>query len=638
MDFFGRQRITRSRTRLLLLGFAAALLAMAAASHVAIAALSLVLGDGTSLVRPSAPAAALIGILWTTVLLGALFRWLDVRGGGAALAGKLGAVRVPENATDAHEARLLRAVAEVAIAASVSRPEVWVLPREPALNAFVAGGGDGPHALVVTSGALEAFDEASLRAVVAHEFGHIVHGDAILNMRLIVALGALSAIDEVGRLLTGEDESRRGRREVHPAMLVGYPLRLLGSLGTLMAGALRALVSQQREFAADASAVQFTRDPWAMAAALATVREAHGAAHDDAPLHVPHAARYAHLCFAVGDVARWRRAFSTHPTLDARIRAIEPHFEVKRRALARRADGGSRGRDRPAGPAVPFAATAPFAGPFTEAPEGTDVNTTGTSDRLMLLLPDERACLAALFLVFAPDEPLRRREWIDRLSITFDAGFARSVSALASSLAGELSSARLELVEHATTTLGASVHPGNRRRLLTKLEAAAHEAGRTDLASYATLRLIRRRLDVEFPTLERLGGANPGERTAADARGVRTFDRMGHEFALLLSLVVHSSGAEEAFLDAEFARVLACYTSEPLPRRRPDEPGIVAELEAAFQILYVQPRAIRDAFVAHCVEICQRDGRIVPEERSMLELIAASLAVGSDHDRVLKTG
>jgi dsDNA-specific endonuclease/ATPase MutS2 len=112
---------------------------------------------------------------------------------------------------------------------------------------------------------------------------------------------------------------------------------------------------------------------------------------------------------------------------------------------------------------------------------------------------------------------------------------------------------------------------------------------------------------------------------SAQGRHVKKFDSMGSEFALLLSLIVESSGASEALQNQEFVRVLKCYTASSYPRRSKKEKGIVLEVSAAFQTLYVQPKPVREAFLQHCIEIVRQDGYIARAERALLDLFAASL-------------
>lgn len=303
MDFFGQQANSRLRSRLLLLGFLAALAGTGVVIHFGTAIAAVQLGLSETVFDLSGPVAAFIALFWVAILAGCFFRYLDVRGGGAVLARKFGAEPVSESVTHSttreQDRELLNVVAEVGVAAGTSSPEVFVLRRESSINAFVLGTHEDKRAMVVTQGALDAFDRDELQAVVAHEFGHIAQGDLAVNMRLMIALGGLMALDEIGRMLIGPFTvralfSKKEEQAAHPGMFVGLVMRLFGSLGVLFGSLLRSAFSRQREFLADATAVQFTRAPLALASALSVVSEA----GDDAPLHLPQAPELVHLCFS----------------------------------------------------------------------------------------------------------------------------------------------------------------------------------------------------------------------------------------------------------------------------------------------------------------------------------------------------
>jgi len=237
MDFFSRQDKTKRTSHLILAGFVLALLMVGFLIHALATALSIASGHGGSLAQVSTPAAALIGIMWSVMLLGGLFRLLDVRSGGAALAERYGAVKAGQNARHKDEQILLNVAAEVSIAAACPPPEIFVLRNESSINAFVVGVKETSRALVVSQGALDAFDREELQAVVAHEFGHIAQGDLAVNMRLLVALGGLNAIDEVGQMLMGDVKISTGslfslrpgthrshESIMHPGVIVGLVL------------------------------------------------------------------------------------------------------------------------------------------------------------------------------------------------------------------------------------------------------------------------------------------------------------------------------------------------------------------------------------------------------------------------------
>ncbi|MGQ7844133.1 M48 family metalloprotease [Granulosicoccus sp. 3-233] len=636
MNFLDQQSARRRQSLILLACFVLALLLMGGLIHVVVVGLSMLLGEDSSLLQPSRPALGLIALVWLTMLAGGFFRFLDVRGGGAVLARRFGAVRASDRSRFHHEQRLLNVVAEIAIASSTPQPDVFVLRTESSINAMVFGAEEGRHVLVMTQGALDAFDRAELQAVIAHEFGHIANGDLPLNMRLLIALGGLMAIDEVGRLLIGDASvSRDEPISFHPGVIVGYILRGLGCVGVLAGQLLRSAFSRQREYLADASAVQFTRNPLAMASALDIIRQ-----HDDEPLlHGLHAQELAHLCFQSGRKPPWyKRLFSSHPDIQLRIDAIEPHFDVKRRKSKTLAEGQNSGAPDGSQAVVgSFGAVAHIVGSSIGSTVGkgsSDRSSTGRkviardvghgalSDRILLLLPDESSCLAALFALFAHTDPVRRQIYFDALAKAFNEKFRMRVKAVAELIPDELRNDQLGLVEHATSVLGRSIMRKNRQRILLKLEKVLNDTGECTLMNYATLQLIRRRLDVDFPVLENIAGQHA---PLADARRVKSFDAMGSEFALLLSLMVETSGAPPSVLDAEFERVLKCYTQTRYPRRTAREGGIIKELEAAFQTLYVQPKPIRQAFVQHCLEIVQHDGYVARAERALLDLFAASL-------------
>ncbi|NND89293.1 MAG: M48 family metalloprotease [Granulosicoccus sp.] len=624
MNFFDQQAVKRRQSLILLACFILAMLGMAVIIHVVIAGLSSLLERGSSFSEPSRPALALIGLVWLTIIAGGFFRYLDVKGGGAVLARRFGAVRASDRSRFDREKLLLNVVAEVAIASSTPQPDVYVLRNESSINAFVLGAEDSRHVVVVTQGALDAFDRDELQAVIAHEFGHIRNGDLPLNMRLLIAMGGLMAIDEVGRLLVGDPPAdQEDRVLLHPGVMVGYLLRAIGSIGVLAGQLIRSAFSRQREYLADAVAAQFTRHPFALAAALDIIRQH----HDEPALHTPHVQELAHLCFQSGPTLKWyRRLLSSHPSIQSRIDAIDPHFAVKLRKLrqsqAKTDDSSAREQGGGRSPSVVSAGSFETEAASPERIIARDVNATELSDRVLLLLPDEGSCLAILFALFVSDDAFKRREYYSALSFGFNERFAESVREVVKLIPDELRKDQLSIIEHATGVLRDSLQHENRQRILLKLEGLLGVRGDYDLMTYATLQLIRRKLGVEFPLIESVVDERSPQ---VHARRAKAFDSMGSEFALLLSLMVESSGASPAIMDAEFERVLKCYTQTRYPRRTANETGIIRELEAAFQTLYVQPKPIRLAFVQHCLEIVQHDGYVARAERALLDLFAASL-------------
>ncbi len=176
-------------------------------------------------------------------------------GGGPRVAHWLGGREVKDT-DDATERRLLNVVDEMAIASGQAVPRVYVMHKEDAINAFVAGWSTQDLVMCVTRGALDRLTRAELQGLVAHEFGHIKEDDPVLSMRVLSLVWGLSLVHGYGQSLMAADE----RGHVSPlSWLVGLVFSVVGWLGWLAGRVLQAALSRQREFLADASAMQFTR-------------------------------------------------------------------------------------------------------------------------------------------------------------------------------------------------------------------------------------------------------------------------------------------------------------------------------------------------------------------------------------------
>ncbi len=265
-------------------------------------------------------------LFWVSVLtaggigLASQFRILSLRSGGGTVARGLGGTLVSADTTDPLRRRLRNVVEEMAIASGVPVPEIYVLEQEVGINAFAAGFTPADAAVAVTQGTLETLDRAELQGVIAHEFGHILNGDMRLNIRLMGLLFGILGVALLGRFLlnTGRVSRRGSDRGV---LSLGLALVVVGYAGLLFGRLIQASVSRQREFLADASAVQFTRQPDGIAGALKKI----GAADAGSVLRAE-TDEVAHMLFAKG---RSSRLFATHPPLVERIRAIQPRFDPR---------------------------------------------------------------------------------------------------------------------------------------------------------------------------------------------------------------------------------------------------------------------------------------------------------------------
>lgn len=361
MDFFSRQEHARRTTMRMLVYFALTILLLFAGVNAVLYGVALSVGKADSggsfwwwhYWTPQALAGTLI-----LVLGGALLEWLYLREGGKVVAEMMGGVPVDFSARDASQRRLLNVTEEMAIAAGLPVPVVYVMPREAGINAFVAGLTPQQSVLVVTQGALEHLERDELQGMVAHEFSHILHGDMRLNMRMLAALAGVLAIGQLGgflmRSLTGGYDGRRERNPLPVVWLLGLAIWLVGYAGLFMGRLIKAAVSREREVLADAAGVQFTRNPEGLAGALWKIRE------QGSRLQGLHAETLSHLCF--GESVPIQAWLATHPPLDERIEAICPGF------LQRKSSAVAAPLTLPASVGAPLPGLLPGLAPLTGMP------------------------------------------------------------------------------------------------------------------------------------------------------------------------------------------------------------------------------------------------------------------------------
>jgi len=255
------------------------------------------------------------------IFLVSLFNIARLGSGGAAVARMAGARLVPSNTTDPLERRLRNVVEEMAIAAGVRVPEVYVMDQESGINAFAAGWDVSGAAVAVTRGMLERLTRDELQAVIGHEFSHILNGDMRLNIRMLGVLAGIVFLGSIGEFVI---RSVRGTKEKEALAIlaIGVALFIIGYVGLFFARLIKAAVSRQREYLADASSVQFTRNPDAIAGALDQIRSAAGGTL----IANRYAEEMSHMFFGQS-VKMWMGGLlNTHPPLDERIRRVNPRF------------------------------------------------------------------------------------------------------------------------------------------------------------------------------------------------------------------------------------------------------------------------------------------------------------------------
>jgi len=325
VNFFDAQDKARRVTRWLIVVFFIATLLIVAGVTLIFGAAIYLFADGQIITHPT----MLLPIAATTAffILGATaYKTARLGRGGGQVAIDMGGTLVPPDVHDPLRRRLRNVVEEMSIASGLPVPEIYVLEEEPGINAFAAGFAPGDAAVAVTRGTLETLDRDELQGVIAHEFSHILNGDMRLNIRLMGVLFGIMVLGLVGKTIlrggyrAGFLSSRR--KGAHPVVLVvGLGLTIVGWIGVLLARGIKAAVSRQREFLADASAVQFTRQTDGIANALKKIGgySAHSYIRTVDPEEV------SHMLFA-GGIAKLTSLFATHPPLIERIQALDPSF------------------------------------------------------------------------------------------------------------------------------------------------------------------------------------------------------------------------------------------------------------------------------------------------------------------------
>ncbi len=337
MDFFGAQDSARRNTVWLVLLFACAVVLLLLLTNIVVC-----LGFGLVPLEqiqlsyqqtqqlpwqliPIKPVVMTSSLVLGGIILMMTLKWVSLRQGGRVVAESLGGERVTYSNATPQQRILLNVVAEMALAANVPMPPVYVLP-ESAINAFAAGYSPADAVIGVTQGCVEQLNREELQGVVAHEFSHILNGDMRLNIRLMAWLYGILCIAEAGRFLLehsrGARISRSSNEKSNPLPLMGLGLLIIGYLGVFFGNLIKAAVSRQREFLADASAVQFTRNPNGIAGALKKIAMySHHSELDNAA-----AENASHLFFstALNFMFGW---MSTHPPLTSRIQRIDPSWD-----------------------------------------------------------------------------------------------------------------------------------------------------------------------------------------------------------------------------------------------------------------------------------------------------------------------
>lgn len=269
---------------------------------------------------------AISAVIVAIVGIGALYQNMKLSHGGKAVAEDLGARALSKQSANIHEKTLLNIVEEMSLASGVPAPDVYTLDDE-SINAFVAGHDINDTIVCVTKGSMEKLNRQELQGVIAHEFSHVFNGDMRLSMKISSVVFGMLSLGTVGywmfRLSSQTSSSSRNEKDNGKALflVLGIGLYILGYIGVFVGNIIKANISRQREYLADATAVKYTRDTSGIANALKKIGSVGGLISSE------NAKSYSHFYFAEGVSNFFGNIFATHPPLDKRIWRIEPDWD-----------------------------------------------------------------------------------------------------------------------------------------------------------------------------------------------------------------------------------------------------------------------------------------------------------------------
>jgi Zn-dependent protease with chaperone function len=621
MDFFAAQEEAHKRSRWLLVGFGLCVLGVIVTVFAVAVQIKPFFVEsrfeeiGLSILGPWWDPQLLAWVAATvggTIVIGSAYKQSRLSGGGSVVARDLGGRPVSPGTSDPLEKRLINVVEEMAIASGVPVPQVWILDEEPGINAFAAGTDAANAVIGVTRGCLELLKRSELQGVVAHEFSHILNGDMRLNQRLIGWVFGLMMVAMAGRAIlyslrrvrvrsSGNSRSSGGFLAI--LLAAGLTLWIVGSLGSLFARLLQAAFSRQREFLADAAAVQFTREPSGIAGALKKI----GGHSGNGVLSSGEAGEARHLFFAASDF--FRLGLSTHPPLPERIRRIDPSWDGemvlpdKRDVLS---DGAPGKRSGP--PPLPQVNNLGFAERIQPAVGAVVRDLLHSQQKRIASELDARAVLFGLLVV--PDavayqdplECLERAFGKDMVEQTLD--WSRRLRSLPS----VQKIAFMDLALPWLRQIGAE----GAREVVDLTRVFIHADHSVSLFEFMLQKVIERQVAIGT------GLRQPAPVRHASLRQVR------FEVASLLHAFAQASGHPESLTAA--AEEFCDHAGEPiLPA--PEQPVLLEKVGAALDELEATTPAVKSVVLRLAARIVLQDGRISEEELELLR--AAADAMGA---------
>jgi Zn-dependent protease with chaperone function len=655
MDFFEAQERARKRTNRLVLLFVLAVLGTVLVGYAAVMLAVTYTGEyqGRGRRQYQARPVALqnwwnpqlffgtAGGIITIVGLASLYKWSQMRAGGAAIAEMAGGRPVDPKTNDLRERKLLNVVEEMSIASGIPMPAVYVLEEEPGLNAFAAGLTTSDAAVAVTRGTLDRLTRDELQGVIGHEFSHILNGDMRLNVRITAVVFGILVIGLLGRGIlqsVGRGRVRSGGKKdggVVAILAIGVALMIIGYVGYFFGRMIQAAVSRQREFLADASAVQFTRNPGGITGALRKI----GGYALGGTVVGKHTAEIGHFFFAQAFRSNFGGLWATHPPLDERIRAVDPSWDGKlfepeqvvdiaRESFATAGFGG--GMRYGANETVDRVYTAPADIPppvpvqpvaFKPARIVADIGAVTESHfrsaqllleniptRLREATRDPASAQVLVYGLLLSGDRVARDAQQQLVEKNAGAPAAAALAALRSALSVVDPAARLPLLQISLPTLR-TLDRAALDRFVTTLDELVHADGRVTPFEYAMQKMLLSQLEL---------AKAPSRRVQFDSLAA-----VRNEVAVMLSSLARLSAKDSAAAFAEGAAQLPVLRDE-LALLAPAACGL-EQVDAALDKLAVCALPIKQRLLVAAGHAIASDGTVTVEEGELYRAFAATL-------------
>jgi len=604
MNFFQAQNKARHNTRLLTLLFVGAVTSLVVLTNLLVLLFFTDSRPGMSITAQIANAP---DELWLYTSLGVIgliavasgFKFLALQGGGKAVAESLGGVLIHQNTRDPKQRQLLNVVEEMAIAAGMPVPPVYLI-RENSINAFAAGFSIHDAVIGINQGTIDLLDRAELQGVVAHEFSHILNGDMRINLRIIALLNGILILGIIGGgLMRGSMFSRS--RDRGGLIALGVGLLVIGYGGTFFGQLIKAAVSRQREYLADASAVQFTRSSQGIANALKKI----GAHSNGSQIEAPNADENSHLFF--GAIKSFSGMMATHPPLDARIQALDPNYKPSKERKFHSSSSALAGASSFAG----GAASAPVSQSSGSASLGTAQRLLTTANvKLNQASHDTFEARALVYAMLLSDNTQTRDAQIQLIAQNAEAGVPDLVPDIYQHIRQQDQQHKLLHLDQAMPTLKEmSKHQYQRFYNLTGELIVADQA--VDMFEWVVHRVITQELYAHFVKPFRSAGRITRAR------------KVHKPASLVLSLLAAVGSTNEDQRQLAYERG-AEHWGEMLPMTHLEHFDY-QKLNQALDMLRDLNADLTQRFIDSCTHVVNADGELTGDEFALIKGVATTL-------------